>query len=169
MKPRRSFAVLALVWLAFPAPATCDEPAKPGKTPLDAYVAKADATYSCKLGQTIPGDGYTTFVVDLKSQGWRSPPEVDRAVWQHWLVIVKPDVVKHETAYLRIGGGKNGSDAPGKPNPQSVLIARSTNTVVAGLGMVPNHPLVLHADDKPRSEADLLACCHITFMPTTAA
>ena len=32
---------------------------------------------------TIPGDGYTTFVVDLKSQSWRSLPEVDRTVWQH--------------------------------------------------------------------------------------
>ena len=61
------------------------------KTPLDEYVAKADTTYEWKVVKTVPGDGYTTFVVDLKSQRWRSPPEVDRGLWQHWLVVVKPD------------------------------------------------------------------------------
>jgi PhoPQ-activated pathogenicity-related protein len=168
MKLRQTLAAVGLVWLALalPTPAFCAEPAAPKKTPLDDYIAKADPTYSWKLVQTIPGDGYTTFVVDLKSQSWRSPPEVDRALWQHWLVIVKPDVVKHETAYLRIGGGKNGDAAPGKPNSQSVLIAKTTNTVVADLGMVPNQPLIFNKDDKPRSEDDLIAYCDIKFMDT---
>jgi PhoPQ-activated pathogenicity-related protein len=167
MKRRQTIAILGLVWLALAVPAAPgEEPAAPKKTPLDDYIAKADSTYSWKLVETIPGDGYTTFVVDLKSQSWRAPPEVDRAVWQHWLVIVKPEVVKHETAYLRIGGGKNGDAAPGKPNPQSVLLAKSTNTVVADLGMVPNQPLTFNKDDKPRTEDDLIAYCYIKFMDT---
>src|SRR5207253_1790725 len=122
--------------------------AAPVKTALDDYVAERDSTYSWKLVKTIPGDGYTTFVLDLKSQSWRTVPEVDRTVWQHWLVVVKPDQVKHDTAYLRIGGGKNGGNAPEQPSPQSVQFARSTNTVVADLGMIPNQPLVFHQDGK---------------------
>jgi hypothetical protein len=51
--------------------------------PLDDYIAKPDSTYSWKLLKTIPGEGYTTFVVDMKSQTWRAVPEVDRPVWQH--------------------------------------------------------------------------------------
>ena len=71
---------LFLLALALLTPAPGEEPAAPKKTPLDDYIAKADPTYSWKLVQTIPGDGYTTFVIDLKSQSWRSPPEVDRAL-----------------------------------------------------------------------------------------
>ena len=76
----------------------------PDKTPLDEYVAKPDPTYSWKLVRTIPGNGQTTFVVDMKSQTWRSSPEVDRPLWQHWVTIVKPDEVKYDTAFLLIAG-----------------------------------------------------------------
>jgi PhoPQ-activated pathogenicity-related protein len=168
MKLHRTIATIGLVWLALALPtrAPSEEKAAPKKTPLDDYIAKADNSYSWKLVQTIPGDGYITFVLDLKSQSWRSPPEVDRAQWQHWLVIVKPDEVKHETAYLRIGGGKNGDEAPTKPSPQTVLLAKSTNSVVADLSMVPNQPLIFDKDEKPRTEDDLIAYCYIKFMDT---
>jgi PhoPQ-activated pathogenicity-related protein len=142
------------------------KPAAPKKTALDDYIAKRDPTYSWKLVQTIPGDGVTTFILDLKSQTWGAAPRVDRAVWQHWLVIVKPDEVKHDTAYLRIGGGNNGSPAPKQSSPQSVLFAKATHTVVAELGMVPNQPLVFNKDGKQRREDDLIAYCHIRYMDT---
>ena len=142
------------------------EPPANRKTPLDDYVAKLDPTYSWKVVKTILGDGYTTFVVDLKSQSWRTTPEVDRPVWQHWLVIIKPDVVEHDTAFLHIGGGKNGGKAPDKPNPQLVLMAKSTHTVVADLGMIPNQPLILCGDGQPRAEDDLIAACWVKYMET---
>src|SRR5439155_614739 len=82
-------AVLVISMCAFAA-----EPVNGPKTALDEYVAKPDPTYELKVVKTIPGDGVTTFVVDLKSQSWRAVPEVDRAVWQHWLLVVKPDAVK---------------------------------------------------------------------------
>jgi PhoPQ-activated pathogenicity-related protein len=93
-------------------------------------------------------------------------PEVDRSLWQHWLVIVKPDKVRHDTAYLRIGSGRNGSEAPEKSSAQSVEFARGSGTVVAELGMVPNQPLVFNNDGKQRNEDDLIAYCHIKFMDT---
>src|SRR5206468_8597080 len=114
----------------------------------------------------ISGDGYTTFIVDLQSQSWRSPPEVDRAIWQHWLVIVKPASVKHDTAFLTIGGGKNGGPAPTAASPQTVYFARTTNTVVAELRMIPNQPLTFNGDGQPRSEDDLIAYCWIKYMDT---
>jgi PhoPQ-activated pathogenicity-related protein len=115
---------------------------------------------------TIPGDGFTTFLVDLQSQSWRSIPEVDRVVWQHWLVIVKPATVKRDTAFLMVGGGKNGGPAPAGPSSQLVHFAKMTNTIVAELRMIPNQPLIFNGDGKPRSEDDLIAYCWIKYLDT---
>jgi PhoPQ-activated pathogenicity-related protein len=142
------------------------EPPRGRPTALDEYIAKPDPTYSWKVVNTIPGQGYTTFVVDLRSQRWRSPPEVDRAVWQHWLIIVKPDRVQHDTAFLTIGGGKNGSQAPSGANAQTIRFAQATETVVAELRMIPNQPLIFNGDGKPRVEDDLIAYCWIKYMDT---
>jgi PhoPQ-activated pathogenicity-related protein len=168
MKATRTIVAVVLSWLALVLVSTgrCAEPALPGKTPLDDYVARPDPTYSWKLVKTIPGDGYTTFVLDLKSQSWRKPPDVDRAVWRHWLVIVKPDKVEHDTGFLLIGGGRNGSAAPERAGPRPVLLARGTNSVVAELGMVPNQPLTIDNDGRPRSEDDLIAHCWVKYMDT---
>ena len=85
MKTRWLIAALAVAVLATGSvlPALARDSAMPKKTELDDYIARPDATYSWKLVKKIPGDGYTTFVLDLKSQTWRSVPEVDRPVWQH--------------------------------------------------------------------------------------
>ncbi len=123
MNTLRIVSRFAIAWWAAVVIAACASGADPvngPKTPLDEYVAKPDPTYDWKVVKTIPGDGVTTFVVDLKSQTWRAVPEVDRAVWQHWLVVVKPDAVKHPTAFLNIGGGRNGSPAPDGASPQSI-------------------------------------------------
>src|SRR5262245_23916766 len=149
MKPHAFLAIGCACLLAGSMAAAADVPRK---TPLDDYIAKRDASYSWKLVKTISGDGVTTYVLDLKSQTWRAVPEVDRPLWQHWLVIVKPDKVRHETAFLRIGGGANGGDAPGGASAQSIQTARATNSVVADLGMVPNQPLIFNKDGKPRKE-----------------
>jgi PhoPQ-activated pathogenicity-related protein len=142
------------------------EPVNSGQTALDAYIATADPTYSWKLLHTIPGDGFTTYIVDLKSQSWRAAPDVDRAVWQHWLVIVKPASVQHDTAFLMIGGGKNGGPVPTAPSPQLVHFAKTTHSVVAELRMIPNQPLIFNGDGKPRSEDDLIAYCWTKYLHT---
>ncbi len=165
MKTLPSIVALAGATLLLAAPAWGAEPAVQ-KTALDDYVAGRDATYAWKLEKTIQGDGATIFVLDLKSQSWRKPPEVDRSVWQHSLVIVKPNEVKHDTAYLRIGGGSNGGPLPNGASAQSIQFATRTGTVVADLGMVPNQPLVFNQDGQPRREDDLIAYCHIKFMDT---
>jgi PhoPQ-activated pathogenicity-related protein len=91
---------------------------------------------------------------------------VDRSLWEHWLVVVKPTTVRHDTAFLTIGGGRNGGPAPDQPSPQSVRIATATHSVVAELRMIPNQPLVFNGDGKPRSEDDLIAYCWVQYMQT---
>jgi hypothetical protein len=84
----------------------------PRKTPLDHYLARPDPTYSWKIIKTIPGDGVTIYLLDLKSQTWRSVPELNRPVWQPWPTITGPDKVTSDTALLSIGAGGNGGEAP---------------------------------------------------------
>jgi PhoPQ-activated pathogenicity-related protein len=167
VKPRRIIGTAALLWLALVfVPTAPAADATPKKTALDDYIAKPDPTYAWKVVKTIPGDGVTTYVVDLKSQSWRQPPEVNRSVWQHWLVVIKPDVVKHQTAFLKIGGGANDGKVPEKPDAGSVISAKTTNSVVADLHMVPNQPLIFNGDGVGRKEDDLLAYCQVKFMDT---
>jgi PhoPQ-activated pathogenicity-related protein len=160
MRPLRT----ALVLVALTLPAVAADP--PKKTALDDYLAKPDTTYAWKLVKTVPGDGTTSFVLDLKSQTWRSTPEVDRPVWQHWLTITKPDKVTSDTALLTIGGGRNGGEAPAAAPADAIDRARRTGTVVVSLGQVPNEPLVFNNDGKERTEDDLIAYCDIKFLDT---
>ncbi|HKB40152.1 MAG TPA: PhoPQ-activated protein PqaA family protein, partial [Gemmataceae bacterium] len=153
-------AAFVLCALALPGAAA------PKKTPLDDYLARPDPAYGWKLVKTIPGDGVTSYVLDLKSQTWRSTPEVDRPVWQHWLTITRPDKVTSATALLSIGGGRNGGNAPAAAPGDAIDRARRTGSVVVSLGQVPNQPLVFNSDGKQRVEDDLLAYCHIRFIET---
>lgn len=125
-----------------------------GETALDRYVAKPDSTYSWKVVKKAEGGGATQFIVDLKSQTWRSPKEVDRTVWQHWLHVVAPKNPKSNVAFLFITGGSNG-DPPKRA--ELGAIATLTNAVVAELKMVPNEPLVFGNDGVKRKEDDLIA------------
>src|SRR5882724_9556890 len=106
-------------------------------TGLDKYVQAPDSNYRYELAKTIPGDGYTTYVLDLTSQAWRSAAEVNHPIWKHWLIIVRPDQVQGNTGFLFITGGSIKDRAPEKPNAQHVDTALATHTVVAELRGVP--------------------------------
>jgi PhoPQ-activated pathogenicity-related protein len=137
-----------------------------GETALDRYVAKPDPTYSWKVVRTAQGNALTQYIVDLKSQTWRTEKEVDRPVWQHWLTIVKPPKPASKIAYLRITGGANGGEPPQSAEAATLKLAEVTNTVVAELKMVPNQPLVLHQDGVRRSEDDFIAYTWDQFIKT---
>ena len=137
------------------------------ETALDRYVARPDASYAWRLADTIEGDGYTGYVLDLTSQTWRSENEVDRPNWQHWLTIIKPDGTTINTGLLYIGGGRNGDDAPTGFSQRSLDLAMGTGSIVADIGMVPNQPLYF-ADSRRhgRSEDDLIAYSRVKFIIT---
>lgn len=166
MRVRQSLICLFFSWLALGAATVNCFGGDPDRTPLDDYVAKPDPTYSWKLVKTISSDGCTAFVVDMKSQTWRSSPEVDRPVWQHWVTIVKPDVVKHDTAFLMIAGGSNGKPAPSKPDSIVLAFAKATNSVAIELTMIPNQPLIFNNDGQPRKEDDLICYSWVKYMDT---
>lgn len=92
-------------------------PALAADTALDRYVRKPDPTYSYRLVNSVRGDGYTSYVIELTSQTWRQASEVDRPVWKHWLTIVKPDRVASTTGYLFISGGSVTAGAPAETGP----------------------------------------------------
>lgn len=136
------------------------------ETALDRYLAKEDDSYRWELVDTIKSEGYTTYVIDMTSQTWRTTDDVDRPVWQHWVVIVKPDEVKYDTAMLLIGGGSNGGNPPSKADDLATALAMGTNSVVVELKMIPNQPLVFHDDGVERKEDDLIAYTWDQFMKT---
>ncbi len=136
------------------------------ETALDKYVAAPDASYRWKLVNTVHSPGLTTFIVDMTSQTWRTADEVNRTLWQHWLIIAKPDQVQSETALLFISGGKNGGDPPDHADEKIAQLALGSQSVVAGLMMVPNQPLIFHGDGRPRVEDDLVSYTWVQYFKT---
>jgi len=115
---------------------------------------------------TLPGKGYTAYVLQLTSQQWRSASEVNRPVWKHWLTIVRPDEVKGETGMLFITGGSVDQKAPATAPAQFADIAMTSHSVVAELRGVPNEPLVFSDDKKVRTEDQIIAYTYVKFLKT---
>jgi len=137
-----------------------------GETALDRYVRKPDLTYSWKVVREKKGAGASQFVIDLKSQTWRTAKEVDRTVWQHWVNVVRPDGVRSRTAFLMISGGSNRADPPEGADERTTRIAMETGTVAVELRMVPNQALVFNGDGRKRTEDDLIAYTWDQYLKT---
>lgn len=136
-------------------------------TELDKYIARPDPAFAWKLAKTIPGDGYTTYLIDLTSQTWRSEKDVDRPVWKHWLTVVKPDNLKYHTAFLTIGGGDNGDETPTDASARTIELAKYSSSITAELYTVPNQPLVFtDSKDEKRWEDNIIAYTRVKYMDT---
>lgn len=136
------------------------------KTALDEYIAKADSTYAWKLVSTIPGEKATTYVIHLTSQTWKTTADVNRTVWEHWLVVTKPKEVLFDKAFVMISGGANDGKTPDRSDAKTQAIAAASNSIVAELRMIPNQPLIFHNDGVPRKEDDLIGYCWAQFIKT---
>src|SRR5215468_2019486 len=138
--------LLTLNLLTFTAFAQAPTPAG-AKTALDKYVEAPDPSYKYELVSKVQGKGYTTYILKMTSQTWRSTAEVDRNVWWHWMIMVKPDEVRTSKSLLYISGGNNNSAAPKDADPTTIQVATMTNSIVTELRMIPNQPLTF-SDDK---------------------
>jgi len=136
------------------------------RTPLDDYIAAPDSDFAFHLVSSTPGSGYTTHVLGMTSQAWLTTNEVDRPLWKHWVIIVRPDQVTSSKSLLFITGGKNGSAAPDKPDANLARIAVATHSVVSELKMVPNQPLVFAGETEGRVEDSLIAYTWDKFLRT---
>jgi PhoPQ-activated pathogenicity-related protein len=135
-------------------------------TALDRYVAAPDTNFTWHLVNSVRGEGYTTYIVDMISQAWLTTNEVNRTRWQHWLTIVKPDKLTSTTGLLYLGGGANKKEPPAKAEGNIVTIATHSGTVVAELRNVPNQPLIFAGDNQERSEDALIAYTWDKFLRT---
>ena len=133
-------------------------------TALEDYIAAPDSNYSYSVVNTYSETGYTVYVIDMTSQKWRDISEVDRPLWRHWLIVVKPDTVVSNTSLLWINGGSNRGAAPTSADDALVQIALSTHTVVSDLKMVPNEPLTFADAAGPRSEDGIVAYTFDKFL-----
>ena len=149
-----------VVFLACAATATSAE------TALDRYVRTPDAHFKYQLAKTIPGIGYTAYVIDLTSQQWRTPAEVDHSLWKHWITIIKPDEIKGTTGLLFISGGSVTAAAPERANPAYVDMALSTRSVVAELSGIPNEPVTFTGETSTRNEDQIITYSWVKYLKT---
>ena len=142
---------------------------QPASTFLDEYVNAPDDSYGWQVAATHAGESVDTVVIDLVSQHWLTPEQVDRTEWRHWLVVAIPKETNSDAALLFIGGGSNAAsgeaDPPG-PNERTIQIAAATGTVAAELRMVPNQPLTFHGDGQRRWEDDLIGYAWAHYLDT---
>jgi PhoPQ-activated pathogenicity-related protein len=148
---------LALLLGAGPAAAQLVRPAMA----LRDYVGAPDPTFSYAAVAAQPLGDLTLHVLTMNSQTWRTVAEIDRPLWQHWMVVIVPAQVRSTTAALVIGGDRN---RPEPPNPAATVeiqvgaqLARATGTVVAVLGQAPNQPLTPAGAPGALSEDALVA------------
>jgi PhoPQ-activated pathogenicity-related protein len=136
-------------------------------TPLDDYIAKPDPSYTYSVVQTVDSPFGKVYVLDMKSQTWRSEKEVNRTLWQHWVSIYVPNEVTSNTALLFINGGSNRNTTPPGPEMMLAQIAVQSKTVLVDLKQVPNEPLTF-ADDpgNERSEDAIIAYSFDKFFKT---
>lgn len=116
-------------------------------TALDRYVATPDSNYKYEITETIDGDGYTTFIVDMTSQKWLTKKEVNLPIWEHVMTITKPDTVTSDTGFLYISGGDKKKPTRDAAPRRDIQMAMETGTVITTLYMVPNQPLVFVGDE----------------------
>lgn len=135
------------------------------RTALDDYIAKPDSSFAWRLAETKEAADHTVFAIELTSQTWRTSEEVDRTVWKHWLMVIRPKVVASETGFLFITGGSH-RDNPPDVEGYMVKMAVATKSVVAELKNVPNQPLEFKGGGRKMVEDDLITFTWNKFLET---
>jgi PhoPQ-activated pathogenicity-related protein len=127
--------------------------------PFEKYLSEAHPSYQYELMNTIEGEEFTAYVIRMVSQEWLTSELVNEPEWWHWLTIIVPDDVEHETGLLWIGGGTNYTEIPDSVDPMLLNAAISTRTVTADLHNVPFQPISFLEDERleQRYEDDLIA------------
>ncbi len=142
----------------------------PGRQVIDEFISRQDDSYGWTLHDTLVGVGYKAYVLDFTSQTWRSANEVDRTDWKHWLTVVVPTDVTHDTALLIVAGGSNNDGPPTLFNTEvqrAADFARATRSVAVVLPTVPNQPLSFTGDsltNGPRFEDEIIASSFDQFL-----
>lgn len=135
-------------------------------TALDRYVAKPDPAFSWKKAASLSEEGISADVLDVISQHWKPPGGSQPVPWQHWVTVIRPPAIEHDTVLLFISGGSNRPGPAPKPTRELVEVARATRSIVAEVRNIPNQPLILEGDGKERKEDDFIARTWLRFLET---
>lgn len=134
-------------------------------TALDRYIAQPDSSYGYELTRTVQTGRSTAYQIQLTSQSWLTPAEVDRIEWRHWVTIFRPERLDTSTALLFINGGSNTTTAPAI-DPLLITAAEAAGAVVINLSQVPNQPITFTGESRARSEDSLIAYTWDRFLKT---
>ncbi len=141
-----------------------------GSTALEDYVNTPDPSYGYTLSRTVAGSGYTLYVLDMKSQTWRSAADVNKTVWQHWVQLIVPNGALKETAVLLIDGGSTRANPPTSVDALLAQLAIMMQSVFVILPTVPNQPLTFTGDPgNPRTEDEIISYTFRQFMDNLGA
>jgi PhoPQ-activated pathogenicity-related protein len=135
-------------------------------TPLDIYVAAPDDAYRYEVVSEEAREDWTSYTLKLVSQRWLTEAEVDRPLWEHWVTVCVPKEVKHQTAFLFIGGGGNDGEAPRVAGGIVRRLSAETGSITVELGQIPNQPLTFTDDGKARKEDSMIAYTWDKFLRT---
>src|SRR5438045_8359561 len=102
----------------------------------------------------------------MSSQSWLIPNAVHGPLWNHWLIVVKPNTVSSSKSFLFISGGANDGRAPNSGDGNMSKIAVATKSIVTELRMVPNQPLVFSGETERRTEDSFIAYTWDKFLRT---
>lgn len=145
-------------------------------TALSDYVHAPDPSFQFNLLDSqrgfVPGLGaYTAYSVNMISQMWLTPSEVNRTLWQHVATIIVPDRLLHDTALLIVDGGVNPAEPLAGPLLDAIAVgALQSDSVVIYLSTVPNQPLIFAGDPgNPRTEDQILAYSFRQYLETGQA
>jgi len=126
-------------------------------TPLEKYVKTRTEDFSYEIKDTLSGDKWKAYHVKMYSGKWLDESQVDQPLWWHWVDIIVPEELDHETAMLFVGGGTN-KDEKFLLDSTAVGFALKTNSVIAQVSNIPFQPInYLDVEQKEFYEDDLIA------------
>jgi len=134
-------------------------------TALDDYVAKADSNYVwTDTGKNFKGPGYTGHVLNMTSQQWLTPQDVDRSIWWHIVVVVIPEINSHpdKGALYLTGGDQNDGlpDGTGEDELLCIALALFSEVTCTVVHHIPNEHIKFLAElptPKERTEDGIIA------------
>ncbi len=120
--------------------------------PLENYVYPPHPafTYGPAPANVITGPGFTANVWYMASGEWRDSSEVDRTLWEHWLVIYVPDTLTATKAIMVVAGGTNSPTPPGSADATLSQMAVATQSIVAQIRQIPNQRIRFSDEFDPR-------------------
>lgn len=105
---------------------------------LKGYVEREDDSYTFAIEKTEKLGDCTVETLKFTSQTWQE------ITWNHYLVVITPPKVDHDTALVHITGGDTTDGAPSLSMQEITvlkMVAEKSSSVTAILFQVPNQPL----------------------------